>query len=340
MEMVHRGQMPPEMLLDEDLAQSSKLDADSFEDDPDAYDSDELLGSDVSSISSTDEETDTPEKAARRERRRSYRRRAKVRVLKKRRRRMWAKKRRDLDMAKSRYYDDMIDQLVMDNPLLRPPAATADLDTKRSFVDRATAENMTRAKIDQMASWIRAISVVVENLGMITGFLMFEGLSVAVDAELRKPELQPIIAQLARKYLRRGPSSPEWGLAIVMLGTAGTVHAMNVRHQEATASAAGKGSTTGPASSKVGKLVSGAMKMMKVFGFGGGGGGQEPMHPPSAPQHHQPQQQQQQQQPSQLHTSTAHQVIAYRYSAQETDRDRDGDGGSRGGGGGRAPWDD
>jgi hypothetical protein len=359
MEMVHKGQMPPELLLDEDLAQSSKLDADAFEDDPDAYDSDELLGSDVSSISSTDEETDTPEKAARRDRRRTHRRRAKVRVLKKRRRRMWAKKRRDLDMAKSRYYDDMIDQLVMDNPLLRPPAAAADLDTKRSFVDRATAENLTRAKIDQMASWIRAISVVVENLGMITGFLMFEGLSVAVDAELRKPELQPIIAQLARKYLRRGPSSPEWGLAIMMLGTAGTIHAMNVRNQEAAASAAGKGASTGPASSKVGKLVSGAMKMMKVFGFGGGGGPE-----PAAAMQQQPQPHPAAMPHQQLHTATAHQVIASRYAAAQEPTTRGGGGGGGGGSsqplprrrhreddgdgaaadedgaGSRAPWDD
>jgi hypothetical protein len=355
MEMVHRGQMPPELLLDDDLAQSSKLDADAFEDDPDAYDSDELLGSDVSSISSTDEETDTPEKAARREHRRSSRRRAKVRVLKKRRRRMWAKKRRDLDLAKSRYYDDMIDQLVMDNPLLRPPAASADLDTKRSFVDRATAENLTRAKIDQMASWIRAISVVVENLGMITGFLMFEGLSVAVDAELRKPEMQPVIAQLARKYLRRGPSSPEWGLAIMMLGTAGTIHATNVRAQENAASASGKGASTGPASSKVGKLVSGAMKMMKVFGFGGGGGGGGLFGGNAGPEPSAAA-------PSRAHeTAVAQHVIASRYSesagtgdreaeghahAREGRRGDDGHGRSRGRaerdepGAGGAPWDD
>jgi hypothetical protein len=273
MEMVHKGQMPPELLLDEDLAQSSKLDADSYENDPDAYDTDELLGSDASTISSTDDDNDTPEQASRRARRRDRRRREKVRVLKRRKRQMWAKKRRDVEAAKSRYYDDMIDELVRANPLLRPPAAAADLETKRAFVDRATAENMTRSKIDQMARWIYVVAVVLENLGMITGFLMLEGLSQAVDAELRKPEMQPVIAQLARKYLRRGPSSPEWGLAIMFLGTAGTVHAMNVRQQEIAQAAAGQGAATGPGSSKLGRIVSGAIKVFKVLGLGGGGGG-------------------------------------------------------------------
>jgi len=269
MEMVHKGQMPPELLLDEDLAQSSKLDADSYENDPDAYETEELLGSDVSSISSTDDDNDTPELAARRARRRDRRRRDKIRVLKRRRRKLWAKKRRDIEDAKSRYYDDMIDELVRGNPLLHPPAASADLETKRAFLDRATAENMTRAKIDQMARWIYVVSVVVENLGMISGFLMLEGLSQAVDAELRKPEMQPVIAQLARKYLRRGPSSPEWGLAIMFLGTAGTVHAMNVRQQEIAQAAAGQGSATGPGSSKFGRIISGAMKLYKALGMGG-----------------------------------------------------------------------
>jgi len=273
MEMVHKGQMPPELLLDEDLAQSSKLDADSYENDPDAYDTDELLGSDASTISSTDDDNDTPEQASRRARRRDRRRREKIRVLKRRKRQMWAKKRRDVEAAKSRYYDDMIDELVRANPLLRPPAAAADLETKRAFVDRATAENMTRSKIDQMARWIYVVAVVLENLGMITGFLMLEGLSQAVDVELRKPEMQPVIAQLARKYLRRGPSSPEWGLAIMFLGTAGTVHAMNVRQQEIAQAAAGQGSATGPGSSKFGRVVSGAIKVFKVLGLGGAGGG-------------------------------------------------------------------
>lgn len=272
MEMVHKGQMPPELLLDDDLAQASKLDADSYENDPDAYETEELLGSDVSSISSTDDEMDTPEQAARRARRRDRRRREKVRVLKRRKRQLWAKKRRDTEAARSRYYDDMIDDLVRANPLLRPPAASADLEAKRAFVDRATAENMTRAKIDQMARWIYVVAVVVENLGMITGFLMLEGLSQAVDTELRKPEMQPVIAQLARKYLRRGPSSPEWGLAIMFLGTAGTVHAMNVRQQEIAQAAAGQGAATGPGSSKFGRVISGAMKVFKVLGLGGGGG--------------------------------------------------------------------
>jgi hypothetical protein len=271
MEMVHKGQMPPELLLDDDLAQASKLDADSYENDPDAYETEELLGSDVSSISSTDDEMDTPEHAARRARRRDRRRREKVRVLKRRKRQLWAKKRRDTEAARSRYYDDMIDDLVRANPLLRPPASSADLEAKRAFVDRATAENMTRAKIDQMARWIYVVAVVVENLGMITGFLMLEGLSQAVDTELRKPEMQPVIAQLARKYLRRGPSSPEWGLAIMFLGTAGTVHAMNVRQQEIAQAAAGQGAATGPGSSKFGRVISGAMKVFKVLGLGGGG---------------------------------------------------------------------
>jgi hypothetical protein len=276
MEMVHKGQMPPELLLDEDLAQSSKLDADSYENDPDAYETEELLGSDVSSISSTDDDNDTPQLAARRARRRDRRRKDKIRVLKRRRRKLWAKKRRDIEDAKSRYYDDMIDELVRSNPLLRPPAAAADLETKRAFVDRATAENITRSKIDQMARWIYVVAVVVENLGMVTGFLMLEGLSQAVDAELRKPEMQPVIAQLARKYLRRGPSSPEWGLAIMFLGTAGTVHAMNVRQQEIAQASAGQGSATGPGSSKFGRVVSGAMKVLKVLGLAGGGGGGGP----------------------------------------------------------------
>jgi hypothetical protein len=280
MEMVHKGQMPPELLLDDDLAQSSKLDADSYENDPDAYDTDELLGSDASSISETDEDNDTPEECAQRARRRDRRRRQKVRMLKRRKRQLWAKKRRDIEDAKSRYYDDMIDQLVRDNPGLRPPAASADLESKRAFVDRATAENLTRSKIEQMARWIFVVAVVVENLGMITGFLMLEGLSQAVDAELRKPEMQPLIAQLARKYLRRGPSSPEWGLAIMFLGTAGTVHAMNVRQQEIAQASAGQGAATGPGSSKFGKVISGAMKVLKVLGITGTGAPEPVERPP------------------------------------------------------------
>lgn len=273
MEMVHKGSMPPELLLDEELARGSKMDADTFEGDPDAYDTDELLGSDVSSISSTDEENDSEEVCARRDRRRQKRRSKKAKVLRKRKRDTWAKKRRDIELAKSRYYDDMIDQLVLDNPALRPPHVSADLETKRSFVDRATAENMTRSKIEQMARWIRLVAVVVENLGMISGFLMLDGLSVAIDQELRKPEMQPIIAQLARKYLRRGPSSPEWALAIMFLGSVGTIHAINVRNHEAQQATAGNGSATGPSSSKFGKFFAGATKIAKAMGFFGGGGG-------------------------------------------------------------------
>jgi hypothetical protein len=161
MELVHQGTMPPELLLDDDLAASSKLDVDSFEDDPDAYDTDELLGSDVESIPSTDEENDSSQTMRTRERLRAKRRRQKAKALRKRKRDAWSKKRRDIELAKSRYYDDMIDQLVLDNPSLRPPHVSADLETKRSFVDRATAENMTRSKIEQMARWIRVIAVVV-----------------------------------------------------------------------------------------------------------------------------------------------------------------------------------
>ena len=274
MEMVHKGSMPPELLLDEELARGSKMDADNFEDDPDAYDTDELLGSDASSISSTDEERDDEEVCARRDRRRAKRRSKKSKVLRRRKRDAWNKKRRDIELAKSRYYDDMIDQLVIDNPALRPPHVSADLETKRSFVDRATAENMTRSKIEQMARWIRLVAVVVENLGMISGFLMLDGLSAAIDQELRKPEMQPIIAQLARKYLRRGPSSPEWALAIMFLGSVGTIHAINVRNHEAQQSSAGNGSATGPGSSKFGKFFAGATKIAKAMGFFGGGGGE------------------------------------------------------------------
>lgn len=271
LEMVHKGSMPPELLLDEELARGSKMDADTFEGDPDAYDTDELLGSDVSSISSTDEENDSEEVCARRDRRRAKRRSKKSKLLRKRKRDAWAKKRRDIELAKSRYYDDMIDQLVLDNPALRPPHVSADLETKRSFVDRATAENMTRSKIEQMARWIRLVAVVVENLGMISGFLMLDGLSSAIDQELRKPEMQPIIAQLARKYLRRGPSSPEWALAIMFLGSVGTIHAINVRSHEAQQATAGNGSATGPSSSKFGKFFAGATKIAKAMGFFGSG---------------------------------------------------------------------
>lgn len=288
MERVHQGTMPPELILDDDLARSSRMDVDNFEDDPDAYETEELLGSDVESIPSTDEERDTAEIARRRERLRDKRRRLKVRVLRRRRREAWATKRRDIETAKSRYYDDMIDQLVMDNPALNPPHASADLETKRAFVDRATAESLTRSKIDQMTRWIRVVSVVVENLGVMTGFLMLDGLSLAVDQELRKPELQPVIAQMARKYLRRGPSSPEWALAIMCLGCAGTVHAANVRQQEITASASGKGTASGPGASKLGKVITGGMKIARALGFvggggGGGGGGGAPAASGSAP---------------------------------------------------------
>lgn len=283
MDMVHKGTMPPELLLDEELAKGSKMDADNFEDDPDAYDTDELLGSDVETIPSTDEDEDEME-AVRRDRMRAKRRSQKVRVLRRRKREAWAKKRKDIELAKSRYYDDMIDQLVQDNPSLRPPTVNDDLETKRAFVDRATAENMTRSKIENMTRWIRLVSVVVENLGMITGFLMLDGLSVAIDQELRKPEMQPIIAQLARKYLRRGPSSPEWALAIMFLGSVGTIHAANVRVHETQMASSGKGAATGPGSSKLGKVVSGVSKIMKAVGIFGGGGGAGPAIPATAPQ--------------------------------------------------------
>jgi hypothetical protein len=109
---------------------------------------------------------------------------------------------------------------------------------------------------------------------MITGFLMLDGLSVAIDQELRKPEMQPIIAQLARKYLRRGPSSPEWALAIMFVGSVGTIHAYNVKQAETQEQLRGNGSATGPGSSKFSKLISGATKILKAVGiFGGGGGG-------------------------------------------------------------------
>lgn len=284
MEMVHKGTMPPELLLDDDLAAGSRLDADNFEDDPDAYDTDELLGSDVESIPSTDSEDDD-RVIDKRDRLRHKRRRQKAKALRRRKRDVWAKKRKEIEGAKSRYYDDMIDQLVLDNPGLRPPHVSADIETKRSFVDRATAENMTRSKIEQMARWIRVIAVVVENLGMITGFLMLDGLSVAIDEELRKPEMQPIIAQLARKYLRRGPSSPEWALAITFIGSVGTIHAYNVKQNEAQEQSRGNGSATGPGSSKFSKLISGATKIMKAVGIFGGGAAAAPQPlTPSAPQ--------------------------------------------------------
>ena len=267
MDMVHRGTAPPELLLDEDLERSALIDADTFENDPDAYDTDELLGSDAETIASTDEEDDTPELAFRRLKLRERRRRQKVKALRKRKRQAWAKKRADIEAAKSRYYDDMIDQLVVENPMLRPPPASVDLETKRAFVDRATAENATRSKIDQMASWIRVISIVVENVAMMTGLLMLDGLSAAIETELAKPSMQPILAQLARKYLRRGPSSPEWSLAIVFIGTAGVIHASNVRRQEASATAAGQGNATGPASSKLGRMISGGMGLFRSLGF-------------------------------------------------------------------------
>lgn len=222
-QLVHTGRMPWKMMLDEEVARDVETDIGiqygnrAVDEDPDAYDTDELL-SDVSDVSSTDSENDTPEKERRRERHRRRIRRLKTRALRKRKREAKRKRKETIERAQHRYYDEMIQEICSEYPNLRDqaPRANADLEAKRSFIDRGQAEIMTQQKIDEMRQYISFGATGLEAITSATKFPRLQGLSSQIDEEINRPHARPLVAQMARKHLRQGAGSPE--MALVRLG--------------------------------------------------------------------------------------------------------------------------
>lgn len=241
-ELVDDGRLPWKALLDNDFAQDVEANIDEYDhqtlplaEDPDAWDTDELL-SDAEPIDSTDSETDTPRRVKRRKRLREKRYYAKLKAL--RRRRVKAKRQRmqDLQRSKHRYYDELIMQIQRENPHLgaNAPPATADLEVKRSFVDRGTTETIVRQKSEQMKMYILLASIAVEFLSILIGFPKLNGFTDRMKLVLSDPRSDPMIAQLARKYLRRGSPSPEMSLFLMFSVGAGTIHITNARNDAST----------------------------------------------------------------------------------------------------------
>lgn len=292
-ELVTSKRLPWKVLLDHDVAQEVEHDLfkinSELEDDPDAYDTDELL-SDVESISSTDDE-DTSRQIARRRKLRAKRQKRKIKAIRKRKRLNRQRRKKDLDRAQHQYYDELIEELCMENHALRPPDKDADLDSKRVFVDRGNAQTATRDKVEQMRSWIVFGATLFEGLSTLVGFPKLHGFSSEIQARLQDQSCSPMLAQLARKWLRKGPSSPEWALLLVFVTAMGAKHLENTTSaasESGSSSVSGLGTLLGLARNMFGKgLSSTTTSVGKGFSTSGTGSNPKPTprapHPPTSP---------------------------------------------------------
>lgn len=262
---VDENRLGYEALLDADLARDVEMKIDMFdrneatrEDDlnPDAYDTDELL-SDATLVSSTDEEFDTPRRRRRRKEVRRKHFRQKRQVLRRRRRESRVRMRAEVDRTYHAMFDDLIEQALDENRSLRPPPPRSTLEAKRSWLNNATRKAIVQRKMEQMRTYLLMIAAGIETIASLIKFPKLFGLTEHMEAALKDPKSDRMVAQLARKHLRRGPSSPEWSFLIMFASAVGTMHVRNVK-QEASGEGAQKGQ--GPdkvfgAISKIGKFV-------------------------------------------------------------------------------------
>lgn len=245
-QLVHAGRMPWKIMLDDEVARDVETDIGiqygtrAVDEDPDAYDTDELL-SDVSDVSSTDSETDTPSKIRRREKHRRRIRRMKIRVLRRRKREAKRKRKETIERAQHRYYDEMIQEICNESPQLRAqaPGTDADLESKRSFIDRGQAEIVTQQKVEQMRNYISFGATGLEAVSNATKFPRLNGLSARIDQEINQAHARPLVAQMARKHLRQGPSSPEMSLVWLGLTLIAKQHMANISNSEGAGGSGG-----------------------------------------------------------------------------------------------------